>query len=290
MNGNCGIYAISSPAGKQYIGQTVNFTKRWAEHRRLLRRGRHHCVALQRAWNKYGESRMKFAKIAIVTVGDLDSEEQRQIDIRPRAKLYNTAFDVKAVMRGRTPDLITRAKLSASLSGRIFTPEHRTALSDAGRLRTMSEKARAALLAANLGVKHSAETRLKMSLAHRGEKNFHFGKPVSAERRAKQSAAMKGKYAGEKSANFGKPKSAEHRAKLSAALTGKVLGEDQPLAKTIICKETGAVFKTCTAAVYWLRENINPKADLSTICKAGSGKLKKAYGFTWAYINKEQAA
>ena len=63
----------------------------------------------------------------------------------------------------------------------------------------------------------SAETKAKLSLANKGEKNHNFGKKLSAATRAKMSATMKG----EKHPNFGKKLSAETRAKMSAALKGK---------------------------------------------------------------------
>lgn len=48
------------------------------------------------------------------------------------------------------------------------------------------------------------ETRQKMSEAHSGERNINYGKPVSEERKMKQSEAMQGKYDGIKNPMYGK--------------------------------------------------------------------------------------
>ena len=86
----------------------------------------------------------------------------------------------------------------------------------------------------NLGLKHSAETRAKISAAKKGHKHSaesrakmsaaHKGVPLSAEHRAKMSAARKGvpKWAEHcaklSAAKKGVPLSAEHRAKISATI------------------------------------------------------------------------
>lgn len=51
-----GIYAIHNLiSGKKYIGQSINCTKRYYEHFKLLRAGTHHSKHLQHSFNKYGE-------------------------------------------------------------------------------------------------------------------------------------------------------------------------------------------------------------------------------------------
>ena len=59
-----GIYAIVNRInGKFYIGSTVNkkgFKNRFNQHLRQLRKKKHHSIALQRAWDKYGETNFSF--------------------------------------------------------------------------------------------------------------------------------------------------------------------------------------------------------------------------------------
>ena len=56
------IYQIRCiPTGKVYVGQAQSerLQLRWDRHRSDLRKGKHHAVKLQRAWNKYGESALR---------------------------------------------------------------------------------------------------------------------------------------------------------------------------------------------------------------------------------------
>src|SRR3974390_1468918 len=80
-----GIYAIASPSGGRYVGSAVDLSARWRVHRHLLSKGRHHNVALQRAWNKRGESGLSFLVLLICRKEDLLFYEQLLIDgLTPR--------------------------------------------------------------------------------------------------------------------------------------------------------------------------------------------------------------
>lgn len=59
---NLGVYSITAPSGKIYIGMTarMGFKERWKEHIKKLRRGNHHCRGLQSAYIKYGEEELTF--------------------------------------------------------------------------------------------------------------------------------------------------------------------------------------------------------------------------------------
>lgn len=60
-----GVYAISriSDSARFYIGSAACFQRRWNSHKSRLRAGSHHSLALQRAWNKYGEQDFEFAML-----------------------------------------------------------------------------------------------------------------------------------------------------------------------------------------------------------------------------------
>lgn len=59
-----GVYAIRCPAGA-YVGRTRDMRVRWANHRAVLRRGKHHSRRLQAAWDKYGESAFQFEVVSL---------------------------------------------------------------------------------------------------------------------------------------------------------------------------------------------------------------------------------
>lgn len=133
--------------------------------------------------------------------------------------------------------------------------------------------------APQLGRKHSAETRAKMSAAHLGKQ----GQPMTEAQRRKLSEVKIAKnLKGERNKLFGVPKGLEHRRKLSESLTGKLVGAKNPVARPVVCVETGTQFATYTAAASWLRTVGHPKADLSAVRKAAIGVARTAYGYRWA--------
>jgi group I intron endonuclease len=139
-----GIYAITSPSGARYVGSAVSFAGRWNAHRHQLRRGTHHSVGLQRAFNKYGEGTLVFSKLIVCAPGDLLMYEQIAIDATPRAKLYNSALSAGSMLGFKHSDE-TKAKWSAARRGmkRPRSPEHTQKIADARRGKHLSAQARA---------------------------------------------------------------------------------------------------------------------------------------------------
>jgi group I intron endonuclease len=89
-----GVYQITGLAnGKIYVGSAMNRRRRWEQHRRALRAGRHHNRHLQSAWNKYGEGQFKFSVLELTNMDDLLRIEQIWIDKTGRAK-RRTGFNI----------------------------------------------------------------------------------------------------------------------------------------------------------------------------------------------------
>ena len=88
-----GVYEIRNAAnGKRYIGSSVNLLKRGDKHFRQLRRGNHHSIVLQRAFNKYGEDSFMFRVLTICDSTNLLFFEQRALDnLKPEYNLLTTA-------------------------------------------------------------------------------------------------------------------------------------------------------------------------------------------------------
>ena len=62
-----GIYEILNlENNKRYIGQSVNITSRWSQHRSSLRKGTHGNTYLQSSWNKYGEQAFVFRILELI--------------------------------------------------------------------------------------------------------------------------------------------------------------------------------------------------------------------------------
>ena len=72
-----GIYEIFNTVNdKRYIGSSYDVAARLYEHRRLLRNFKHHSIALQRAWNKYGEGVFEFRLLEACNSSELITKEQ----------------------------------------------------------------------------------------------------------------------------------------------------------------------------------------------------------------------
>jgi group I intron endonuclease len=144
-----GIYQILNVEnGKRYIGSAVDFEKRWRAHMGELRRGSHHSIGLQRAYNKYGERAIQCGIILNCPANkwDLLYNEQWFIDMdKPE---YNTCKKAGNCM-GRKFSAASKAKLSATITGRKHTPEWNANIGVAGVGRIVTaetrEKQRAAL-------------------------------------------------------------------------------------------------------------------------------------------------
>jgi group I intron endonuclease len=233
LNFDCGIYTITSPSGKQYVGSAVSFKARWRVHRRHLRQGAHHCLSLQRAFNKYGEDALVFSKIAFCAKEDLIAREQEQIDARSRSKLYNSYMTAGSAlgtkhgpefgekcrqrMLGSVQSEETKARRAESHKGQKRSAETRAKMSEAQRgIRTgrkLTDEHKANIATGNKGKKRSSAARAKMSAAQKGKRS---GVPLSDETKRKMSASLKGK-------NAGKVRSQETREKLSKINKGKKL-------------------------------------------------------------------
>lgn len=198
-----GIYAIRNLVnGKRYVGSAVYLTERFHDHRKLLRRGKHHSIKLQHAWNKYGEAGFVFEIIEIIEdKNSLLPREQhwlefyesaqsgrgynisptagsqlgvrRSQEMRLKLSTLNTGKKQSAETiakrvaktKGQKRTLEQRARMSAAKIGKKMSAEFRARMSELAKNRTFSALTRANMAAAQRGRKHSAETRAKMSAA-----------------------------------------------------------------------------------------------------------------------------
>ena len=136
-----GIYQIKLNDGRAYIGSAVDFARRFKEHRRRLRRGTHHNIALQRAWNKYGEDAFSFEVRQVVDLPEnLISVEQAHLDAA------KPVFNI--------------AKVAGSVLGLKHSAEAKAGF----RERMIGSKLR-------LGKPFSAEAKVRLSLQRRGKQS-----------------------------------------------------------------------------------------------------------------------
>jgi len=170
-----GIYALfNTRNGKLYVGSSVHITRRWAAHRRELRRGKHTNRFLQRAWDKHGEAAFEFRLLEEVDeLSRLLAREQVWLDsLRSfeRERGYNLSPSAHSILGFRFDD-VQKARVSDGLRGKAKTPEHRKNL---WRNRQVTEEFRATMAANGrkaAGRSFSPEHKRKKAEAQTGSKN-----------------------------------------------------------------------------------------------------------------------
>lgn len=118
---NCGIYVITSPSGKRYVGQSVNIRRRWIRHKQDLKSGIHVNRKLLNTALKYGVDSLTFSVWCNCAVGDLGLLEQIAYDeIKPELNL-GTCGD--APLLGKNHTEATKRRLRLANLGRKMSPE-----------------------------------------------------------------------------------------------------------------------------------------------------------------------
>ena len=199
-----GVYRIDLGNKWFYVGSSQDMAIRERDHRAGLERGCHGNRIMQNVFNKHGG--FEFTVLGRYPADQIIEREQQLLDQHCQdPKCVNIATVAgTSPMAGRNHSEFTKAKISASKTGRKLAAEHVAKISAANKGKDRTPEWRAALSAAGMGHEVSKQTRAKLKAANLGKKK----PPLTDEHRAAISAAQ-----------IGKTKSPEHRAKLSAATT-----------------------------------------------------------------------
>ena len=228
----CGIYKITSPSGRVYIGQSINITERFNNYRKSLPKGQR---KLYNSFVKYG---FKNHSAEIIEECNLEL-----LNIRER--YWQEYYD--CLKKG----------LNCILTS---TDEIKSVVSEETKRRQSQAK---------IGSKHSDETKLKMSSSRSGEKNTNYGKKFSDEHKLKLSQAKIGttrsKESIQKSKNYalsnkntwrGRTHTAETKSKLSNIKKGNISNST----KVVIDLETGIEYLSLKIASEKLNINYHKLA------------------------------
>lgn len=160
---NCGIYKISfTDTDGIYVGSSVNIKRRWITHKSKLRNNKHHSSALQRAFDKYGESTISLSLLILCSPQELELYEQIAID-----------------------NLVPRYNMKKTSGGGLLGFRHTQDTKDLIRIN-------------NIGKKISKESIGRMSVAQKGNKNS-LGRILTPITKAKISTSLTGKIRSEES-------------------------------------------------------------------------------------------
>jgi group I intron endonuclease len=275
------IYKIRNVVNdKFYVGSTTNTETRFKDHRRRLRKGKHHCKHLQAAWNKYGEDCFKFEVIEVVKDDSAlwNAENVWLTQWVGRPECYNSGRSAEAPNRGLP-------KEENPLTGRVRPPEVNAQVSQ-----TLKEH-----YAENehprQGKKHTSETLAKIAANRtppRGENHYRYGKTVSEETRKKIGDAQRGVAKGPRTYTE------EGRAKIRAAAEagrynhweGRRHSEasKEKMGRAVIATDPAGV-EHRFATITQLRKELGlPPPTVDRALKSGNNLTKgKAAGWSFRY-------
>ena len=147
----CGIYKITSPSKKIYIGQSRDILKRWNEYKRYDCRSQ---IKLFHSIKKYGAINHLFDLVCVCDKGELNEKEKYYVDLY---QTFNSEYGLN--LRDGGGACAKQAPESIKKSAKKRT----------GRKRSLETRKKISL--AKLGTKQSQSTKNKRIAAHIGRKN-----------------------------------------------------------------------------------------------------------------------
>ena len=169
-----GIYKITNPKGRIYIGQSVNLNKRKSHYKNL------ECVKQIRIYNsllKYGWENHKFEILTLCyeeQLNEFERDFQEAYDV-----IGSNGMNCKLTKVGDRSGRLTQEtkdKIIKANTGRKHTEESKKKMSESGKGKIISQETRERLSKAFKGKKHSEETIKKCSLVKLGELNPMYGR------------------------------------------------------------------------------------------------------------------
>ena len=146
-----GIYKITSPTKKVYIGQSTNIRKRYSAYKTISCKGQ---TAIYRSLLKYGIDKHKFEVLCECNVEELNDKE----------RYYQDVFNVMD-----KNGLNCKLTASNDRSGEM-SKESRKKMSDSQKGKKQSEETKLKRSISNTGKKRTEEMRNRISIANKGKK------------------------------------------------------------------------------------------------------------------------
>lgn len=251
MSAIIGIYKITSPSGKIYIGRSLNCNQRKNIYKNLL------CDRQPKLYNsllKYGWINHKFEIIHQCDESQLNDLEIYYIT------LYNT-FDTNVGLNLQSGGGVrrqseeTKDKIGKAHRGKILSEVTRNKISKSmiGHKRW-------------LGKKHTDETKAKMKAYYQRDDI----KKIKSDR-----------VSGINNPMYNRNVSEETRDRIRKAVTGKNVGLKSPFAKPVIQKDFNGNIIALHESISLAKKNTG--VDTKSISFVCNGKYSQAGGFLWEY-------
>lgn len=161
----CGIYKITSPTKKIYIGQSINIYKRISYYKTANCKGQ---AKLYASIKKYGWDSHLFEIIHKCHEKELNDLEVYYMDL---FQTFNSKFGLNLQSGGLVMKQSdeTKLKRSNTLKGRVFTQEWKDKIGAKSKGRMIGYKFSEDVLIKMRGRKISDETKKKISIANKGK-------------------------------------------------------------------------------------------------------------------------
>ena len=200
-----GIYKITSPSGRVYIGQSINIERRFRYYKGIACKEQ---IKIYNSLLKYGVDAHIFEVLELCETEQLNNRERHYQDLYDSVANGLNLLYVKSEHFNGGHSEESKKKISHSLKGRVFSEEHKykIGLGNSRRIKSPEtiEKHRLAGLGKivsvetkqkqsqnRLGNKHSAETKQKIAESLKGIQR----EPISEETRLKMSESQKKRFA-----------------------------------------------------------------------------------------------
>lgn len=190
------IYLLTSPSGKQYVGQTIQeLHKRVNGH---VNSSNREDATINKAIRKYGIGSFKKEIIITIQTDEVNIFNQLNKLEELFIKIYNTykrGYNSTTGGGSRKPTDEVRKKQSISHIGNKASEETKLKMSIKSKGRKHTEEAKEKLRQINLGKKHTKETLIKLSIsklkAFEKSRLLHNGYALSEQTRNRMSISSK---------------------------------------------------------------------------------------------------
>jgi hypothetical protein len=190
-----GIYKITSPTNRVYVGQSINIEKRFKQYKNLQNVSEQ--KALYNSFLKYGVSNHTFEVIEECEINLLNERERFYQEFYDVLNKGLNCFLTNTDEKKRIFSKETKEKMKESAKNKFFSESHRKNIGIAVSKRDF--------IISFKGKKHNKNTKKLLSERQKGVLNHNFGKKASNLTKEKMSLKSKG----EKNAMFGRKHSIE---------------------------------------------------------------------------------
>ena len=200
-----GIYKITSPSDRVYIGQSIDIERRFRRYKRMICKEQ---IKIYNSLLKYGVDAHIFEVLELCDTEELNNRERHYQDLYDSVANGLNLLYVKSEHFNGGHSEESKKKISDSLKGRKLSEEHKYKIGLNNSRRGMSDETKEKHRLGRLGKKASPETIAKQILKRLGTKRSEETKkkisealkgiqrePISEETRLKMSESQKKRFA-----------------------------------------------------------------------------------------------